>query len=147
MAGRDEQNSFWRAIAAGLSSEDAALEAGVSQPVELETVEEPPALLHPSMAHEYRKRINALYEALQDEETRPEAADIVRTLIDRIVLAPDDNGDKLEILVKGDIAGILDLAAHNKTPAKRGRDGRLVVPMVAGARNRRQQQGLFQAAA
>ena len=33
MAGRDEQNSFWRAIAAGLSSEDAALEAGVSQPV------------------------------------------------------------------------------------------------------------------
>ena len=33
MAGRDEQNRFWRAIAAGLSSEDAALEAGVSQPV------------------------------------------------------------------------------------------------------------------
>ena len=33
VAGRDEQNSFWRAIAAGLSSEDAALEAGVSQPV------------------------------------------------------------------------------------------------------------------
>lgn len=33
VAGRDEQNRFWRAIAAGLSSEDAALEAGVSQPV------------------------------------------------------------------------------------------------------------------
>ena len=33
MAGRDEQNRFWRAIATGLSSEDAALEAGVSQPV------------------------------------------------------------------------------------------------------------------
>ena len=33
MAGRDEQNRFWRAIAAGLSSEDAALEAGVSQAV------------------------------------------------------------------------------------------------------------------
>ena len=33
MAGRDEQSRFWRAIAAGLSSEDAALEAGVSQPV------------------------------------------------------------------------------------------------------------------
>jgi IS30 family transposase len=32
-AGRDEQKRFWRAIAAGLSSEDAALEAGVSQPV------------------------------------------------------------------------------------------------------------------
>ena len=33
MAGRDEQNRFWRAIAAGLSSEDAVLAAGVSQPV------------------------------------------------------------------------------------------------------------------
>lgn len=33
VAGRDEQNRFWRAIATGLSSEDAALEAGISQPV------------------------------------------------------------------------------------------------------------------
>ncbi len=33
VAGRDEQNRFWLAIAAGLSSEDAALEAGLSQPV------------------------------------------------------------------------------------------------------------------
>ena len=32
-AGRDEQSRFWRAIAAGLSSEDAVLVAGVSQPV------------------------------------------------------------------------------------------------------------------
>ena len=32
-AGRDEQKRFWWAIATGLSSEDAALEAGVSQPV------------------------------------------------------------------------------------------------------------------
>ena len=100
---------------------------------ELETTDEPPALLHPTMAHEYRKRISALYEALQDEETRPQAAELVRTLIDRIVLTPNDGGDALEILVKGDIAGILDLAANTKTPATRGRDGRLVVPMVAGA--------------
>ena len=33
VAGRDEQSRFWRAIAAGLSSEDAAVDAGVSQPV------------------------------------------------------------------------------------------------------------------
>src|SRR4051795_6785382 len=32
-AGRDEQIRFWRAIATGLSSEDAALEAGGAQPV------------------------------------------------------------------------------------------------------------------
>ena len=33
VAGRDRQSRFWRGIAAGLSSEDAALEAGISQPV------------------------------------------------------------------------------------------------------------------
>ncbi|MGC0390070.1 IS30 family transposase [Bradyrhizobium japonicum USDA 135] len=32
-AGRDEQNRFWKAIASGQSSEDAALAAGLSQPV------------------------------------------------------------------------------------------------------------------
>jgi IS30 family transposase len=33
VAGRDERRRFWSAIAAGMSSEDAAVEAGVSQPV------------------------------------------------------------------------------------------------------------------
>src|SRR5215204_3233287 len=33
VAGRDEGRRFWSAIAAGMSSEDAAVEAGVSQPV------------------------------------------------------------------------------------------------------------------
>src|SRR5215203_5422787 len=33
VAGRDERSRFWLAIAAGMSSEDAAVEAGLSQPV------------------------------------------------------------------------------------------------------------------
>ena len=33
VAGRDERRRFWLAIARGMSSEDAAVEAGVSQPV------------------------------------------------------------------------------------------------------------------
>jgi hypothetical protein len=33
VAGRDERRRFWSAIAAGMSSEEAAVEAGVSQPV------------------------------------------------------------------------------------------------------------------
>ena len=33
VAGRDERRRFWAAIAAGMESEDATLEAGVSQPV------------------------------------------------------------------------------------------------------------------
>ncbi len=47
----------------------------------LAEAEEPPPLLHPSMALQYRNRVQQLYEALQDEEeeTRIEAADILRS--------------------------------------------------------------------
>ena len=52
MAGREEQSIFWRAIAAGLSSEDAAVEAGVSQPVGTRWFRKaggmPPAMFRPS---------------------------------------------------------------------------------------------------
>ncbi len=60
----------------------------------LAEAEEPPPLLHPSMALQYRKRVQQLYGALQDEEEekRVEAADILRSLVDQIVLPPPPRG-------------------------------------------------------
>lgn len=97
----------------------------------LAEAEEPPPLLHPSMALQYRKRVQQLYEALQDEEEekRIEAADILRSLVDKIVLTPVDS--KVEIDVQGDLAGILTLSAQRKNPA--GERGEAQVKMVAGA--------------
>ena len=99
----------------------------------LAEAEEPPPLLHPSMALQYRKRVQQLYEALQDEEEekRVEAADILRSLVDQIVLTPVD--DKMAIDVQGDLAGILTIAAQTKNPA--GERGGSQVKMVAGARS------------
>lgn len=96
----------------------------------LAEAEEPPPLLHPSMALQYRKRVQQLYETLQDEEeeTRIEAADILRLLVDNIILTPVDG--KVEIDVRGDLAGILTIAAQTQNPA--GRAGSQV-KMVAGA--------------
>ncbi|MFP3747902.1 hypothetical protein SB816_33090, partial [Achromobacter sp. SIMBA_011] len=70
-------------------------------------------------------------EALQDEEEekRVEAADILRSLVDQIVLTPVD--DKMAIDVQGDLAGILTIAAQTKNPA--GGRGGSQVKMVAGA--------------
>lgn len=122
----------------GLEDRKIALER------ELEVADEPPPLLHTSMSKVYSRKINALYEALRSEEGRPAAADLLRTLIDRIILEPGD--DRFGILIKGDIAGILSFASAKKelpATAVRGRQ----VPVVAGVRNRRQQQGLFQSAA
>ncbi|MDQ0563725.1 hypothetical protein QO004_005541 [Rhizobium mesoamericanum] len=56
----------------------------------LSTADEPPPLLHPAMAQQYRKRIQQLYETLQDdcEEKRIEAANVIRSLVEDIILTP-----------------------------------------------------------
>lgn len=99
----------------------------------LAEAEEPPPLLHPSMALQYRKRIQQLYESLQDEEEgkRVEAADTIRSLVDQIVLTPVEG--KVEIDVQGDLAGILTISTQSKNAAA-GATG-LQVKMVAGAGN------------
>ena len=98
---------------------------------ELASAEEPPALLHPNMAQEYRKLIDGLFEALQDERTRLEASDDIRALVGRIVVSPGKNG-KADLWLEGDLAGILTLAAGKQTPADPG-DGRVLTSVVAGA--------------
>ena len=97
----------------------------------LAEADEPPPLLHPSMALQYRKRIQQLYESLQDEEEgkRVEAADTIRSLVDQIVLTPVEG--KVEIDVQGDLAGILMISVQTKNPA--GERGGSQVKMVAGA--------------
>ena len=97
---------------------------------ELEHAKEPPALLHPNMAHEYRKRIDGLFEALEDEQTRLEASDGIRSLVGRIVVSPGADGGA-DLWLEGDLAGILTLAAGRKTPAD-PEDERVLTSMVAG---------------
>ena len=66
-AGRDEQSRFWLGIAAGLSSEDAAVEAGVSQPVGTRWFRKaggmPPAMFRPSA-----KPLSGRYLSLVERE-------------------------------------------------------------------------------
>lgn len=107
----------------------------------LSEAEEPPPLLHPSMALQHRNRVQQLYESLQDEEEdkRIEAADILRSLVDRIILTPV--GEKVEIDVQGDMAVILTVAAQTRNPAA-GKATGSQVKMVAGARNYRYRHSL-----
>ncbi|MVA27881.1 recombinase family protein [Agrobacterium vitis] len=99
----------------------------------LATADEPPPLLHPAMAGQYRLRVQQLYETLQDdsEERRIEAADVLRKLVEDIILTPADG--KIEIDVRGDLAGILTIAAERKNPAAGKAAGLSQVKMVAGA--------------
>ena len=56
------------------------------------------------------------YEALNAEETRQEAGEIIRGLIDEILLVPD--GDELRIHLKGELAEMLALSTNKKPSAK-----------------------------
>ena len=77
----------------------------------------PPPVLHPAMAEIYHRKVADLAEALNREDARAEAAEILRGLIERIELRPGAEG--YEILLRGDLAGILALSARTaKSPPR-----------------------------
>src|SRR5437667_11641389 len=53
---------------------------------EIKTAHEPPPLLHPSMADLYKTKVEQLAAALQRKDSRLEASETLRGLIDSIVL-------------------------------------------------------------
>jgi hypothetical protein len=97
---------------------------------QLETTDEPPLLLHPEMAELYRQKVTTLAEALERPETRVEATEALRGLIDAIILTPDQ--DALRIDLKGNLAAMLSAATNAKRSPETG-DLSLQVEMVAGA--------------
>ena len=96
-------------------------------------MDEPPPLLHPNMAEIYRSRVAALHQALVRDETKAEAAETIRALVDQVALVPE-NGE-LAIVLKGDLAAMLSFAADKKKPGmKAGHSGDVGSPgsLVAG---------------
>ena len=115
-----------------LESERAALKAQLSAPPPS------PVRLHPNLADTYRDKVAALRDALYQEDTRAEAFEILRGLIDKVVIH-DRPGQKPEIELIGDIAAMVEISMNGpETPkAARGRaafDDNTVssVKMVAG---------------
>jgi site-specific DNA recombinase len=82
--------------------------------------------LHPNLAEIYHEKISNLQAALSGDETRGQAAEVLRSLIDEIRLVPE-NG-RLEIELVGDLPAMLAFA--NGTPRRADPTGRIT--MVAG---------------
>jgi len=110
--------------------------AGAARREELErqqqSLNEPPPLLHPQMADIYRTKVTQLARALQEPESRPEATEALRGLVDAIVLTPDQGGETLQIDLKGNLAAMLGAARKTKRPSESD-DLSLQVSLVAGA--------------
>jgi len=106
----------------------------------LANADDPPPLLHPNMAQIYQDRIGGLYENLQHDDERTQAAEVFRTLVDQVTLVPE-NGE-LAIVLRGDLGAILRFAAGKKNPdflAEAEALDNLITPesLVAGTGNRR----------
>jgi hypothetical protein len=99
---------------------------------QLAAVDEPPPLLHPAMADLCRTKVEQLAGALQREDSRLEASDTLRGLIDSIVLTPQEG--QLRIELRGNLAAMLTVAQQTKRSPVTG-DLSMPVQMVAGARN------------
>ena len=81
--------------------------------------QERPLLFTAGMAGRYKKEISRLIDSLNSDKNRGEATDLIRSLIDRIVLTPSEDREGPIIDLYGDLAGILSIAAN--------RDRKLVV--------------------
>jgi site-specific DNA recombinase len=82
------------------------------------------------LAEVYRRKITGLHEALEDEVTRDEAMELIRSLIEAIVLVPDQGSLKVEVL--GELAAILAYGEGRKKPGRTDRDIAEQIKMVAG---------------
>ena len=91
--------------------------------------------LHPNMAELYRRKVTELQSLLSDETARPQAMEIIRTMIDRIEVHAGLERGKPDVILVGALAQILTFTQQKQNAASHGDGGRVL--MVAGARYQR----------
>jgi site-specific DNA recombinase len=92
----------------GLQNELLALEGRQAELRKTVEAAPPPApRFHPKLADLYRQQVTELHAALNDPEARTEAAEILRTLVERITVRSDLNGHM--VVLTGDIVKLLAL--------------------------------------
>ena len=90
----------------------------------------PTAKLACGLADLYRTKVEGLAAALQHGDTRLEASEMLRGLIDAIVLMPEKG--QLRIELRGNLAAMLTAAQQTKRSPEMG-DLLMPVQLVAGA--------------
>jgi site-specific DNA recombinase len=124
----------------------AAIEAGIyttttrdrlveleQRKAELEAVRSvPPApRIHPKLSEIYREKVSRLADALNEPNTRGEAGQALRTLIDVIRLTPTAENTRLSAELYGELAGIIALS-KGVQPSRTGPDRPARLSLVAG---------------
>ena len=76
---------------------------------DLDAAPSPAPILHPNLAELYRRQVKNLHEALNAQDSRTEAAEILRGIIERINVTPLGRGS-FEIDLTGDIVNMIEFA-------------------------------------
>ena len=111
----------------GLEAQKAEIERAI------DAAPAPAPRIHPNVAELYRRKVENLHAALGADDTRAEAADILRGLIEAILIRPDEGGTEVELV--GDIVNMLKLPTKGSSSLD---DHKSSVKVVAGARNHRE---------
>lgn len=90
----------------------------------LAQTEEAPSYMHPRMGDRYAKAVGDIIESLNDPDHRDASAKLLRELIEKIVLTPNEDRTALVADLYGDLAGILQVtrAVDGKIEHKPSRD-------------------------
>ena len=85
--------------------------------------------VHPNIGDLYAKKVGELRILLTDDATRPQAMDIIRSMVARVEVTEGVERSKPIVVLLGDLAAIL-ACTQNNTAASFGDDARVL--MVAG---------------
>jgi len=115
-------DGLYEAIADGLRTPGlkSKLEELEKRKIEFETqmaaTPTPQPTLHPNLAEHYRRKVEDLHSSLNSPDTRTEAAEVLRDLIEVIKVRNLDKGFEMELV--GEIANMVELA---QTAAHKGK--------------------------
>ncbi len=106
--------------------------AGLEEMLGATTEPSVPALFHPKLAQVYRAKVRDVLAAYTNEASRAQAQDVIRRLIERIVLTPVDG--VLRVEMTGDLAAMLMIspAGTRKNTPEAVASGARQIKMVAG---------------
>ena len=93
-----------------------------------------PLRIHPNIHKVYEQKVADLIDVLNDDSIKAEAIEIIRDLVDKVVLIPAPNGDGLDAELYGDLATILDFCGSDpgKQKLPGSREPRSQLSVVAG---------------
>ena len=74
--------------------------------------------VHPNIAELYARKVERLAEALNRPEDRDEAADAIRSLIERVTLTPGAKRGEVHATLHGEFGAILEWVGARKTEAR-----------------------------